>query len=1608
MKKLFLFLLSFIPILSFAQGVYQPTGDLKQTGNYPIIWGKNVKGAPQGRATKAQMLAIPTSFRDTSMTCYVIETDSTYKLQPDLTTWSAIAPGNIAAALKSIRDTLAVKLNKSLKGTPNGLAELDAGGKVPMAQLPASLFIYKGMYNPNTNVPALSDATGTQGYVYQINVQGSHNFGSGSISFNVGDYVIHNGAIWQKSAGTGYVTSVNSKQGIVTLNTDDITEGTSQYFTNARAIGSLLNGYNSASGTISSSDNIVGAIGKLSGNIGALSSVYIQNQNTGKQSANFNISGSGTANSISLSGTDGSGNVYLPLQTSKPPAPANGVKIYSQNSLAWITSNGFSRTLNWPSTTADRVATFTDANGTVPFLESDQTWGGVNTFTANPVIKNANPILTLTETSTNYSTTLSKSSTLNNLSLTHQLYQAGGQGSAISFSPTVAQYGRSTDAGLPSGSSPFSISFFINNSSTSTGSGQSIAAWGNAATYFSIRYFSNPKIVVYNGTTVLASFAMPSNIGYHQVLITYNGSTISGYIDNVLIGSSIGTINTILGGLNSFSVGNALNTTNPFNGELDEVVIWNKALTRTSGTGVTTDEISANWFNGYGTPSPPSPSSIIRRYTFDEGGGSTAIDIGSNATNLSLINTPTYDLNGKVAKSGNIQNGVALSFLDGINNSERGQWMFGDTQGGTILQGRAIRHSINGYFPFLQGLDGHIVLDPSINISSPDINGSYNASSILKIGAGNTSVVPIQFASGVYNTNPLPGSLEYNGTFGFSDATGSRYSFVGLEKNQTFTGFNTYSGIMNSVSGTAKGFYINNTLNATANNDNLVSLDIAGTLSNKGGTALQGAMTIVNAGSGYTNGTYLNVTPTNISGSGSGCVFNVTIIGGVITLVNANNNTGQGTGYTVSDQMTISNSQIGGTGSGFVFSPNATSLVYSGVNNYSIRVTNPIIPQNPGVTTLGTSTNYYSNIFTTQLQTNSLRVLSSNLNFIAFNGTPLGTWYNNTGSLVVGSSPSDAGYRLDVIQSGYSGSFRSTGTVQITASTPVANSFVNTINPLVNGQTLIGNDFSPTFGTGGTALTTGVIPSANYSVTVLPTSAGSISVAQLATNGTGSGASFTVFTTIGGVTSIQVTNGGSGYAVGNTVTFVANGGTIVYTIPANGIGLTGVSTYAARFGNKITWTPQSLVTTPQANAFEWDGSNLYATNSGASRNQLAYLNSPSFSGTPTAPTAAPGTNSTQIATTSFVLANTKPSNYVPVYSDITGTPDLSVYATTTYVGNNYKPIGYVPSWTEITNKPSLFSGSYNDLSDKPSFFSGSYGDLSNKPTLFSGSYTDLSNKPTLFSGSYTDLMNKPDVPNNFGWFKNKLLDNIGAQTFSLPNSNAGSQLYISTNYSNGYGEVDYFSIPGTTSSARGHHSFYTYNYHQGTSGGVTFDFGTQGDNNAFVTGGPIAPNIVNHLDSSPNRIAVFDNNTNTINYRTPEELASDLGYALAAGYAVLNGGNAYTGDQNINGSITATGNITTSSDQRLKKNIVDLPSATQILKNIRAVSFDRIDIDKHQIGLLAQNVRQYYPELVEEDKNKMLSVNYGMFIAPLLKGWQEQQARIEELERKVKQLTKKK
>lgn len=111
----------------------------------------------------------------------------------------------------------------SEKGSNNGVATLDAGGLVPVSQLPFSGLSYEGSWNADTNTPTLADGVGTGGDFYIANVAGTQDLGSGNITFAVGDWALYNGSIWQRVPSSAAVTSVFGRTGAVTATAGDYT-----------------------------------------------------------------------------------------------------------------------------------------------------------------------------------------------------------------------------------------------------------------------------------------------------------------------------------------------------------------------------------------------------------------------------------------------------------------------------------------------------------------------------------------------------------------------------------------------------------------------------------------------------------------------------------------------------------------------------------------------------------------------------------------------------------------------------------------------------------------------------------------------------------------------------------------------------------------------------------------------------------------------------------------------------------------------------------------------------------------------------------------------------------------------------------------------------------------------------------------------------------------------------------------------------------------------------------------------------------------------------------------------------------------------------------------
>lgn len=127
--------------------------------------------------------------------------------------------------LQALNNSLSTKQSLSEKGQNNGYAPLDSSGVVPLEHLNVSGLSFLGAWDASTNTPTLSNSTGTTGQFYKVSTEGTQDFGSGSYTFIVGDWVMHAAGEWQRIGVHEAVSSVNGKTGSVVITPSDINLG---------------------------------------------------------------------------------------------------------------------------------------------------------------------------------------------------------------------------------------------------------------------------------------------------------------------------------------------------------------------------------------------------------------------------------------------------------------------------------------------------------------------------------------------------------------------------------------------------------------------------------------------------------------------------------------------------------------------------------------------------------------------------------------------------------------------------------------------------------------------------------------------------------------------------------------------------------------------------------------------------------------------------------------------------------------------------------------------------------------------------------------------------------------------------------------------------------------------------------------------------------------------------------------------------------------------------------------------------------------------------------------------------------------------------------------
>ena len=112
----------------------------------------------------------------------------------------------------------------------------------------------------------------------------------------------------------------------------------------------------------------------------------------------------------------------------------------------------------------------------------------------------------------------------------------------------------------------------------------------------------------------------------------------------------------------------------------------------------------------------------------------------------------------------------------------------------------------------------------------------------------------------------------------------------------------------------------------------------------------------------------------------------------------------------------------------------------------------------------------------------------------------------------------------------------------------------------------------------------------------------------------------------------------------------------------------------------------------------------------------------------------------------------------------------------------------------------------------------------------------------------------------------------------------------------------------------------------------------------------------------------------------------------------------FNGDATVSKDLTVNGVVNTSSDARLKTDIMSLGGTLAKLLLIDGKSYTTKKDGRQTIGVLAQDIQEVFPELVTTDDNNMLAVNYQGLVPVLINALKEQDAKVKEQEERLARL----
>jgi len=123
-----------------------------------------------------------------------------------------------------------------------------------------------------------------------------------------------------------------------------------------------------------------------------------------------------------------------------------------------------------------------------------------------------------------------------------------------------------------------------------------------------------------------------------------------------------------------------------------------------------------------------------------------------------------------------------------------------------------------------------------------------------------------------------------------------------------------------------------------------------------------------------------------------------------------------------------------------------------------------------------------------------------------------------------------------------------------------------------------------------------------------------------------------------------------------------------------------------------------------------------------------------------------------------------------------------------------------------------------------------------------------------------------------------------------------------------------------------------------------------------------------------------------------------IGTSIPNYLLTVNGDGYYNGNLLVSGTTTST-DFDSLSDRNLKENIRTLENPLEKILSINGVSFDWRHTKESSIGVIAQEIEEIFPELV--NTNEFKSVNYNGLIGVLIEAIKELKTEVNELRSQI-------